>query len=532
MVILAEVIIFLSSISSRKDYYLDKISEFDDIRYVNAFFAHVEKYIVLDNKFDETNQSHLDRSYMVNTQINKLREEYERERENLYKTIKDNEKEISKLFQKNEVLEKNYQDLETKYKDKERELEIVKSTQTQNMKFHEELFKDNIANSELMSKLNQKELELSDLKRENEAYVKRMNEEIKKLRDKMDAYEDRMQDYKSIKSQNDKLNSKIKELSITKERHQEYDEMRKTLEIKNKQIETLLKEKQTFASQIDKLNKELLVEKEKFHKVDFEKKKMEYDLNEAKKDVSRLEVNSKNLQNMHMNLNNISEVRKGPPQLNQSELGADDIKLFDLGGDSIIFDDIKDTKRNMYTEKEIQELRNEKNELAKLYKGQIDEIHKLIDEKDKLLNTIDSYRLEIDKHNSEKERLGIEKEKLEIQIQKSDLDVQKLQIHIERYENEKKRMEEEIKDLNEKIENLTSEKSFKNKEYEQLKQTANSNKLLADKLLSEKQQLISDYHNLQIEFEKFKNIPSETINLTGSSNLKNKSKVKIRRIIF
>jgi len=134
---LSEIILFITSISSKKDYYIDKIGELEDIRIVNTFFTHIEKYIYLDNKFDETNnlnQSHLDRSYLVNQQNMRIKEEYEKEKENLLKVLRENEKELSKKKEKFEILEKNYQDLEMRYKDKEREVEMSKNSHSQNVK--------------------------------------------------------------------------------------------------------------------------------------------------------------------------------------------------------------------------------------------------------------------------------------------------------------------------------------------------------------------------------------------------------------
>jgi chromosome segregation ATPase len=521
---LAEIILFISSISSKKDFYLDKISELDDIRYVNTYFSHIEKYILLDNKIDETFQSNMDRSYMMNNQFVKLREEFERERETLIKTIKENEKIINKLNSKNENLERLNLEIGIKLKDKQKELEFFKLNQNQNIRAQEEMFKDNLINSELIIKLNEKEIELNDVKRENEVAVKRLNDDLIRYKEKIEAYDDKLQEYKSFKVQNDKLNLKIKELNIVKERNKDYEDIKNNLDHKNKQIENLLKEKQILVNEIEKLRKEILNEKEKFRQADFDKKKMECDYNEVRKEFSRLE--SKN------RFNNFYDLKRMPSNINNnSEILAEDMKLIDLGGDSMIFDDLKDYKiKNTVNEKEYLEVKNEKNELYKLYKAQIDEIHKLIDEKDRLLNTIDNYKLETEKYNSDKERLGIEKEKLEIIIQKSDLDCQKLKIHIERYENEKKRMEEENKELNEKMEILTNDRNLKIKEIEQLKNSANFNKNLADKALSEKQSVVNECHNLQLENEKLKfNWSDPNNNLLQPTINKNKSKVKFIR---
>jgi chromosome segregation ATPase len=540
IIILAEILLLLSSISSKKEYYLDKMSELEDMRYVNAFFTHIEKYILLDSKMDETinnlNQSMFDKSYMVNVQYSKQKEEFERERESLIKTIKENERVIIKLNEKNENLEKTLSDMEMKYKDKEREFEIARNSQHFNLKVQEEMFKDNMVNSELVSQLNSKDAEISDLKREHELAIKKMLEEIKKIQEKCESYEDKIMEMKSLKVQNEKLNSKIKELTIIKEHKIDYEEMKRNLEAKNKQIETLLKEKGSYATQIEKINKELLHEKEKFRQADYERKKIEYDMNEMKRENSRMEYNS-NAHIRHANQNNMYNILNNNLQMNVNNISnINEEKFFELGGvggDSMIFDDFKElgVKNKNHFEKEYLELKNEKNELAKLYRAQIDEIHKLIDEKDRLLNTIDSFRLQIEKFNSEKERSEIEKEKLNLQIQKFDLDTQKLTIVIERYENEKRRLEEDLKEISDKAETLYNEKNLKVKECEGLKNLLANNQVLSDKLLTEKQSLIKEYQYLQNECEKYK-IGEKNFNLNGSDMLNMAKNKRVRLYIY
>jgi hypothetical protein len=510
---IAELILFLLSICSKKNYYLDKLSELEDVRIINAFFNYIEKYILLDNKLDETtnlNQSQIEKSFVINNHLAKFKEEYFKERELLVKTIRDNEKIIFTLNEKNELLEKKYTDLELKFKDREREFDLIKKSQNYHLKFQEEMLNDDITITDLKNQILQKDIEINEIKRESELNLQTSFEEIKKLKEKLETYEERLSEFKTLKIQNEKLNTKIKELLIIREKNEDYEELKNLLENKNKQIEKHLKEKTYLSSQIEKLNKDILTEKEKSRQAEYDRKKMDYDLNEIKKECTRLE-NLKNINNMtnilhnnlQMNLNNISEVRK-PQNLNNSELHNEE-KLFDLGGESMILDELKDLRTNKnFSDKDYQDLKNEKNELVKLYKSQVDEIHLLIEEKDRLLNKIDSLKLEIEKHLSEKERIYIEKEKLEIQTQKSDLDCQKLKIHIERYESERKRMDEEIKDLCEKIEILNSEKGMRVKENESLKNLLTNNQNLSDKILLEKQNLIKEYQNLQLEFEKFK----------------------------
>ena len=69
-----------------------------------------------------------------------------------------------------------------------------------------------------------------------------------------------------------------------------------TNETKNKQIELLVKEKQSLLNQIDKLCDDLQKIKEKLSICEYEKKNFEYELQDLKKDFSRLE--NKQFQNL------------------------------------------------------------------------------------------------------------------------------------------------------------------------------------------------------------------------------------------
>ncbi len=489
---------------------------------INNYLSHIEKYIQLDNKLDETNHSHLEKSFTVNNQLLKFREENEK----FLRILKENEKEIMRLQKISENWEKNYQELELKYKDKERELEITKKNQNQNLKFSEDLLKDNIFISQLNNQFSLKEMELNDLKKSSELMIKKFNEEILILKEKNENFQEQIYEMRSIRNQNERLTVKIKELNANKEKHKDFIERQNLIEDKNKQIEILQKDKTFLLGQLEKVNKEVLTEKEKTRQLENEKKRIESDFLELKKDFAKLE--NKYEATHKINHNNFNSNNASFKKSN-SEIFADELKLDEIGADSILFDDLnfRGSKVN-FSEKDFIELRNEKNELLKSYKSQIEEIQKLIDEKDKLFSTVENLKFQIEKNNSEKEKFEIEKEKLEIQIQKAHLDNRKSLMVIEKLENDKKRIEEESKKFSEFYENYEKEKDMKNKENENLKNQLISNKNFIEKILSEKQNLIGDYQSLQVEYEKCKQQLNHTnnINMNMNDTFKNKTKVK------
>ena len=208
LIILSELLLFLSSISSKKDFYLDKLGEIDDMQICNAFFAVIEKYLVIDKNDDTINQSHLEKSYIFSSQMNKMKEEYEKQIAGLISIIKENESKISQLQSRNDQLEKSVTDYDLRLKDKERELEMIKTTQNQNFKYQEQLFKDSITSSELMNQLNQKEMELNEMRNIFEKERKKYNEDIEAYKDKNEILEEKLKEIKNVQTKYEKLNIK------------------------------------------------------------------------------------------------------------------------------------------------------------------------------------------------------------------------------------------------------------------------------------------------------------------------------------
>ena len=97
--LLSEILIFISSISSKKDIYLDRVAELDEM-ICNVFFVVIEKYIFIDT--EAINQS---RSIMLDKSVFGLNtsmiSRYDREKNNLIQGLKEQEKQISNL--KNQV---------------------------------------------------------------------------------------------------------------------------------------------------------------------------------------------------------------------------------------------------------------------------------------------------------------------------------------------------------------------------------------------------------------------------------------------
>ena len=483
LIILSELLLFLSSISSKKDFYLDKLGEIDDMKICNAFFAVIEKYLVIDKNDDTINQSHLEKSYIFSSQMNKMKEEYEKQIAGLISIIKENESKISQLQSRNDQLEKSVTDYDLRLKDKERELEMIKTTQNQNFKYQEQLFKDSLTSSELMNQLNQKEMELNEMRNILEKERKKYNEDIETYKDRNEILEEKLKEIKNVQTKYEKLNIKYKEINSSGSTASKMNEKTK---------DYLVKENQNLQTQMEKIMKELLSEKERYFKTEEERKKLDRTILDLKKELANAKMNvATNVNNNQPTpvINNISAV----DDTNDNKEG------FELGNDSF-FNELK----NKVSDKDYNDLKNERNDLLKMYKSQCEEIKGLSKEKEKYETENETNKMEIERLKREVERLGIAKEKAEIQTQKIELNYQKLKIDFDKKE--------------------TSKNDNYKKEIDMLNSEINKHKSLNEKMLKEKNSIINDYKNLQKEFEKFR---AESTKETAHSKIKKKKEAPV-----
>lgn len=489
LILLSELLLFLSSISSKKDFYLDKLGEIDDMKICNAFFAVIEKYLVIDKNDDTINQSHLEKSYIFSSQMNKMKEEYEKQIAGLISIIKENESKISQLQSRNDQLEKSVNDYDLRLKDKERELEMIKTTQNQNFKYQEQLFKDSITNSELMNQLNQKEMELNEMKNILERERKKHNEDIETYKDKNEILEEKLKEIKNVQTKYEKLNIKYKEINNSGSTA--------VSKMNDKTKDYLVKENQNLQTQMEKIMKELLSEKERYFKTEEERKKLDRTILDLKKELANAKMNvTTNVNNNQPTpvINNISAV----DDTNDNKEG------FELGNDSF-FNELK----NKVSDKDYNDLKNERNDLLKMYKSQCEEIKALSKEKEKFETENETNKMEIERLKREVERLGIAKEKAEIQTQKIELNYQKLKIDFDKKE--------------------TSKNDNYKKEIDMLNSEINKHKSLNEKMLKEKNSIINDYKSLQKEFEKFRaENTKETVHTKIKKNVKKENPVSIQ----
>jgi len=213
----------------------------------------------------------------------------ENEKKKLLSIIELLKKEIASFTEKNEELSNNLLDLELKYKDCLREIEILNRNNRNQLTAQVESYNDILEVASLRNEIMKKELEIEEVKRDHELDLKRYSDELYKSRQKIEVLEDKIENLKYFQYENEKLKIKIKEFNIFKDKISDYDNLVSCVESKNLQIEKLINEKQNLLLKNELTIKELLQEREKLKLVEFEKKKVDYELSDIVKDFSRFE---------------------------------------------------------------------------------------------------------------------------------------------------------------------------------------------------------------------------------------------------
>ena len=534
-----EILILMTAVCSKKDIWLEKLGDCED-KLVNAYLSYVEKYIPLDSRNDESilntsismiignnynnhnnssiggnhnnnhNHSNTQNSTrilnLINEKMHKKIEELEKEKMNLLKTV--NNCEMDKTEEKNKYnkLENKIKEIEFQYKDSLRQIELNKISNNNSIQMKEEMLEESLNINRMKNLVESKYLEIEDLNSEIDLIKKFNIEEVNKLKEKLEKYEEKIAFNRNLSNDNDKLKNKIKELQLFKENQSQYDELVLSLESKSRIIDSLIKEKQGFISQNEKYTKDILQEKDKNRQTEYNMKKIDYDINELKNEKSKLENMLKTKDNQIVNLrsmcdynikdSNIHNSGEGNTTINKVQVNLCDLDSSVVGVDVLgALGDIDKTKEEKekvrLLEKEIINLKTDKAKLSKNYKAEIDEVHMLSDDKEKLTQKIEDFSNEAKRFRADKEKYEFEKEKLDLKNQKHDIELQKRTLLIEKLEIEKKKFEDDSKDDKEKINKYNEQMILIKKEM--------------DKCNKEKKDLQKEISSMTKDFDKKKN---------------------------
>jgi DNA repair exonuclease SbcCD ATPase subunit len=308
----------MSVLSSRKDYYIDNISNCEENLQV-LYLKKIEKYILndIDDTFTQRSEvicrviqdnsgttinANKRGSIFSETKLRKLNE-----------TDNDLKRDPngSQFIDYDDHLMKKMKELEVKNQEYLGEIEALKKANEKKLKDQENFISESIVHNNLQHLLHLKENEINELKKEHEILMKRYVDENYRLKENVDILEEKILEFNDLKSESDKLKKKAKELEILKEKMAQHEKSVLDIQSKNSQIDALTKEKQNYIQSVDKLQKDIINEKEKSRSIENERRRLENELIDIKRE------NAKILKKLEDNSNDVvySEKESGVPVL-------------------------------------------------------------------------------------------------------------------------------------------------------------------------------------------------------------------------
>jgi chromosome segregation ATPase len=153
--------------------------------------------------------------------------------------------------------------------------------------------KESLENEELKNKVDNKDNEILEIKIKYDREIEKQNNEIYRLKESIDKLNYDLLEYRQMKKEYEDLKIKVKELAKYKELCADYNDLLSTIDARNRQLEAVNTEKRGYITQIERLQKEIIVEKDRYRQLEYEKKKLEYDFNDMRADVSKMEIQIK-----------------------------------------------------------------------------------------------------------------------------------------------------------------------------------------------------------------------------------------------
>ena len=463
LIIMTEFIILLTSIGTQKVKYLERITDSDE-QICNIYYSCIEKYILIESEaitqsknilFEKTN----------NNNISKI----DKDKNSLIELIKEQEQKINEYIQEIKELKKEKNNLQNNLKEKEI---LLEKKQNLTKEATNELLNNNILISQLKTENKEKDISIDSLKSQHNFIQKKQKDKIYKLEEEIinlknikeiqDNYDHLMLKYKKLKNN---LEDKEKDDGLPSKIHlmDDIDELKQ----KN---EFLLKANDLLKNEINKINQNSLIDKEKIKQLEIENKELIYEKNELNEKLLKINfIKEEKESNKGISLDKILE-EDNESQLNENKSKAEDI-LFE-----------KENLKNKITS-----INQEKEKLAlDLQKCELDN--------KKLLLTIDRVKNESKRYSEDNKCLN---EKL-IEINKSkkkDLDKLKKEI------NDKIKIIEKM--LQEKKEMIKNYENLQ-KELIQIKNYSNDNKKNKgsnNNIIKEKEIIISNSETLGLKNE-------------------------------
>jgi chromosome segregation ATPase len=225
----------------------------------------------------------------MNTSVLQQKSSFQYRYEDMEKENRKLRQQIGDLNTKIQELNKVNSNLDLKFKDCLREMEMSKITTIGGVI----TAKESLENEELKNKVDNKDNEILEIKIKYDREIEKQNNEIYRLKESIDKLNYDLLEYRQMKKEYEDLKIKVKELAKYKELCADYNDLLSTIDARNRQLEAVNTEKRGYVTQIERLQKEIIVEKDRYRQLEYEKKKLEYDFNDMRADVSKMEIQIK-----------------------------------------------------------------------------------------------------------------------------------------------------------------------------------------------------------------------------------------------
>ena len=464
MIILVEFIILLTSIGTNKVRYLERINV-SDCQICNMYFTCIEKYILIESE-EITNSKNVLLFKAKDNNLNSSKV-LDSDKKSLIELVKEQEKQIHSYEEQIKELKKEKENLENNLKEKE---VIIEKKQNITKEMANGLF-NNILFNQLKTEDKKKDISIDSQKSQNNYIQKKQKEKLYNLEEELINFKNNMKNKKEVQDKYEQLMIKYKNLKKNlQENNKKYNlpskiQLLNDFEDLKQKNEFLLKENDLLKNEINKLNQNTLIDKEKIKQLEIENKKINYEKNKLK------------------NINNKKEEKNINKGISLDKIIEED-KENKINGIKIRMEDLLFENENLKSK--IKSINQEKQKISM-------DLQKIELDNKKLLLTIDKVKNESKRYYDDNKFLN---EKL-IEINKlKKKDFNKLKKEIDDKTNIIGKMLQEKKEMIKNYEILQKELEQNKNNNENKKHIGNYNNII-----KEKEIIISNSENLDLKNE-------------------------------
>lgn len=300
------MIIYISSLSSNKEHldYLENSTE----QNLSLYLSITDKYSNKDDNYDELRYSstHVKRQTdgIINFNLHNSISSSKVNIDDLYKEIDEKTNKIN-------TLNKEKYELDIKYKEALQQAENLKEASENIRILREEIVNEKAKMSELTTEYDVFKMHCESMKRDYEEKIKALNFKLQRSNDKNMELESKIDGYKSMKIENERLKNKLKDISIYKSNESQIHELEKDIESKNRIIDALTQDKVDLNEKIKTISSKLFTEKELVRQYQTKEQTLLNEIEDINHEKSVLESKLNETMRMSSTMNNNNEFSGG-----------------------------------------------------------------------------------------------------------------------------------------------------------------------------------------------------------------------------